>query len=85
MPDLVALVWFAINVFDPTKVAGPMFSEKLFDTHQECKDAVSYIAGSKDIFVNENDFRFGVTDGIVFVGGCVTASEYENKMKDYPQ
>lgn len=75
MADLVSLIWFTMNVYNPTIMAGPHFSERVFDNYAECKEYIMTIT-KMDPFISPIDFNFGTPDGTVFRGGCWTASDW---------
>ena len=76
MADLVVLIWFTMNIMDPTKIYGPDISERTFQNHDECALFVNIIA--KQPIVNDKyEFAFGTPDGTLFRGGCYNAEEYE--------
>ena len=77
MADLVSLIWMAMNVYNPTVITGPHFSDVLYDNHAACKTHVARVTKSVDVFTSHNEFTFGTPDGTIFKGGCYTASEWE--------
>lgn len=85
MADIVILVWFTMNIMDPTKIYGPDISERTFQNHEECALFVNMIA-KKPIVNDKYEFAFGTPDGTLFRGGCYNAEEYEKifRNKDNP-
>lgn len=77
----VALVFFTLNIYNPVVTTGPVFSNRLFDTHQQCAEFVMQIAEG-DVVDENYEFEFASMDGIIFKGGCYTAQEYENQYKN---
>ena len=74
--NTIALVFFTLNIHNPVITTGPEFSDRLFQSHTECAEFVNTIAGQK--VVDENfEFQFASIDGLLFKGGCYTASEYK--------
>ena len=53
-------------------------SEKPFTSLEECQTLVNTLA-QKNVFTNENDFRFITEDGWTFVGQCISLEEYMNE------
>lgn len=76
----VLLVFFTLNIHNPIVTNGPQFSDRIFESHDECAEFVNTIAddGTNTEVVDENyEFEFSSIDGLLFKGGCYTASEYD--------
>lgn len=74
---MVSLIWLAMNVYNPTVITGPHFSDVLYNNVADCKAHVARVTRSVDVFTSPNEFIFGTPDGTMFKGGCYTASEWE--------
>ena len=80
--NTVALVFFTLNIYDPSVYVGPQFSDRMFESHAECADFVNSITGES--VVDENfEFQFASIDGLLFKGGCYTADEYDKLREKY--
>mgnify|MGYP001026476137 FL=1 len=75
MQDLVVLVWFTMNIYNPELIKGPEMSERTFADHNECRIFVNRIAQS-DVVNEKYEFGFGTPDGTLFRGGCYNGEEY---------
>ena len=74
----VALVFYTVMITGPFNPQGPEMSDRLFETKQECAEFVNTIAQEK--VVDENyEFKFASMDGLMFLGGCYSPEEFEEK------
>ena len=77
----IALVFFTA-MLDGSVRTGPEFSERAFDTHEQCEEFVNAVADDGtgiDVVDINYEFEFVSFDGLIFYGGCYTGDQYREK------
>ena len=74
----IALVFYTAMITGPFNPNGPEISDRTFKSKQECAEFVNTIAQHDVVDINY-EFKFASMDGTVFIGGCYTPKEFEEK------
>lgn len=75
MNTAIALVFYTLNINGPATTTGPVVSDRLFDSYQECAEFVNTIA-QQDVVDENFEFEFASMDGILFKGGCYNEEQF---------
>jgi len=78
----ILLVFFTLNIHNPSTYTGPEISDRMFKLHSDCAEFVNTVA-QLNVVDRNYEFEFASADGLIFKGGCYTKSEWSDKKTKY--